>query len=384
MPHLPSLCRYTRAALAAAALVALAACGGGAPPPQAGGPPPAVPVEFLTLEPQAVERVGEFVGVVRSRQSLDVLPQAEGFLTAVHARAGMRVARGTPLFEIDAATQQAALASLEAQRRAREIDAALARQEVGRVRQLVEAGAVSQQAVDQAVAASDAADAQVQVIADQIEQQRAELAYHEVVAPAAGTIGDVSVTVGDRVTRGTVLTSLEAAGGLEVYVNVPVQQATALRPDLPVRLVDDAGTVIGETAVSFIAASVDDATQSVLVLAPVPPGADLRADQYVRAHLVWADEAQLRVPVLAAQRFGGQFFVFVAEATPDGSVARQRPVTLGPIVDDTYPVIAGLMPGEVLIVAGTQKIGDGMPVQALPPMPPPGAGAGAAPGAVGQ
>jgi RND family efflux transporter MFP subunit len=266
------------------------------------------------------------------------------------------------------------------------VDAALALQEVSRARQLVEAGAVSQQAVDRAVAASDAADAQVQVMADQISQQLAELAYHAVVAPTAGTIGDVPVTVGDRVTRATVLTSIEAAGGLEVYVNVPVQQAPALRQGLPVRLVDDAGALIGETAVSFVAASVDDATQSVLVLAPVPAGVALRADQYVRARLVWADEPQLRVPVLAVQRFGGQFFVFVAEETPDGVVARQRPVTLGPIAGDAYPVLEGLAAGDRLVVAGTQKIGDGMPVQALPSMPPPGADpeAAGAPGAGGQ
>ena len=366
MPHIPSFRRYVVAPLAAAALLVLAGCAGEAPPPQAGGPPPAVPVEFLTLEPQTVERVGEFLGVVRSRESVTVQPQAEGFLTAVRVRAGMAVQPGTVLFEIDATTQRAGLASLEAQRRAREVDAALARQEADRARQLVAAGAVSQQAVDQTVAASQAADAQVQVVADQIGQQRAELAFHQVLAPAAGTIGDVLVAAGDRVTRGTVLTSLDVRGGLEVYVNVPVQQAPALRPGLPIRLVDEAGQVAAETAVSFVASSVDDATQSVLVLAPVPTGAGLRADQYVRAHLVWEAAPQLRVPVLAVQRLGGQFFVFVAEPAAEGLVARQRPVTLGPIAGDAYPVLAGLAAGDRLVVAGTQKIGDGMPVQDLP------------------
>ena len=59
-----------------------------------------------------------------------------------------------------------------------------------------------------------------------------------------------------------------------------------------------------------------------------------------------------------------------------GLVARQRPVTLGPIVDGAYPVLSGLSEGDQLVLAGTQKIGDGAPVQTLPTGPSPGAPVG--------
>jgi multidrug efflux pump subunit AcrA (membrane-fusion protein) len=70
--------------------------------------------------------------------------------------------------------------------------------------------------------------------------------------------------------------------------------------------------------------------------------------------------------------------VFVAEAAEGGGlVARQRLVTLGPVVGDAYVVTSGLSGGDRLIVAGTQKIGDGAPVQELPAGPPADGGRGA-------
>ena len=180
-------------------------------------------------------------------------------------------------------------------------------------------------------------------------------------------IGDVPVHAGERVARSTVLTTVDENVGLEAYINVPVQQASRLAMDLPVRLVDDGRDLLASSHVSFIAASVDDATQTVLVKAPIDADTSgLRADQFVRALIVWATESALSLPVVATQRINGRYFAFVAENVDGGLVARQRPITVGPINGDSYVVLDGLGAGDRLIVAGTQKIGDGVPVQSLP------------------
>ncbi len=184
------------------------------------------------------------------------------------------------------------------------------------------------------------------------------------------------VRVGDRVTRATVLTSVQDNTGLEVHINVPVQQASQLRLGLPVRILD-AGTTVTETQVSFVASSVSDASQSVLVKAPVTVAGDtLRDEQFVRAQIVWGSDEGLLLPVMAVQRVGNQSFAFVAEAQDSGLVARQRPVILGPILRDAYPVLEGLRPGDRLVLAGTQKIADGASIRPLasgqPSTPPPG------------
>jgi RND family efflux transporter MFP subunit len=350
------------------AAASAAACNGEPTPEAAGAPPPPVPVELITLEEKPLDRVDEFVGTLKSLRSTTVQPQAEGFLTRILVKSGMRVSPGAPLFEIDATTQAAAVASLEAQRAAREAEVDFARQQAERAKALLDAGAMSQQELEQAITQRRNADAQLKSIDDQIRQQRAELAYYRVTAQTAGMIGDVPVRVGERVTRSTMLTTIEdSSGGLEVYVSVPVQQAPRLQIGIPIRLVSDTGAVVTESRASFVAPSVDEATQTVLVKAPIDAKAALRPDQFVRARIVWSTQPALTIPVIAVQRISNQFFVFVAEPGEGGKglVARQRPVSLGPVVGNAYEVREGLKAGDRLIVGGAQKVGEGAPVQAI-------------------
>ena len=187
-------------------------------------------------------------------------------------------------------------------------------------------------------------------------------------APTAGVVGDIPVREGDRVTKSTALTSIDANAGLEVYINVPVQQATKLRVGLPVRIVDDAGATIAEEKINFVSPSVDEKTQTVLVKTPVSVPGTLRTAQYVRSFVIWSTEPGLTIPVTAVTRINGQWFAFVAEAGEGGKglVARQRSVELGPVVGNFYTVQKGLKAGERLVAAGIQKIRDGSPVQQAP------------------
>jgi RND family efflux transporter MFP subunit len=330
-----------------------------------------MPVEIVTLAPKPVEQIGEYVGTVKSRRSTTVQPQVEGIITAIRARSGDRVSPGTLLVEIDATPQQAAVASLQSVRAAREADATWARQQAQRARQLLDVGAGSQQEYEQAQAQQKAAEAQLKAIDEQIRQQQAELAYYRVVAPTAGVIGDIPVREGERVTKSSVLTTIDDNAGLEIYINVPVQQAANLKIGLPVRLVNDAGATIASERIAFVSASVDDATQTVLAKAPLDPkSSQFRTDQFVRARIVWNTTSSLTIPVVSVIRINGQYFAFVAENGPRGLAAHQRPVTLGPVVGNEYVVLGGLKAGDQLIVSGLQKIGDGAPVQAAPPKPP--------------
>jgi RND family efflux transporter MFP subunit len=133
-----------------------------------------MPVEVTTLAPKPLEQTGEFVGTVRSRRSTTIQPQAEGILTRIIVKSGDRVNAGDPIFEIDAAPQQAGVASLESIRAAREADAALAKSNADRARKLLEVGAISQQELDQAATLQKTTEAQLKATEEQIRQQRAE------------------------------------------------------------------------------------------------------------------------------------------------------------------------------------------------------------------
>ena len=355
------------------AAVLTVACGGEAGPAAPGGPGggmPPMPVGTITLANKPVEHVSEFVASLKSRRSSTIQPQAEGHLTRIAVRSGERVSQGALLFEIDSAPEQAALASLQSMRPMREAELSYAQQQVARSKALLDAGAVSQREVEQYETTVRTTEAQIKALDEQIRQQRSMLSYYRVTAPSPGVVGDIRVVVGDRVTKGTVLTTVDENDVLEVYINVPVQQAPMLKVGLPVRFMDDRGQVIATNRINFVSPNVDTATQTVLAKAAVVEGrGQFRADQFVRTRVVWSETPGLTVPVTGVVRINGQYFVFVAEKGGSGMVAKQKPVDLGEIIGNEYVVRSGLAPGEQLIVSGLQKIGDGAPVQAGPAAP---------------
>ena len=364
---------YRAAACLLAGTMAAAGCGGGqgANAARAGGPPP-VAVEAVTLGNAPVERTSEFIGTVKSRRSTTIQPQVDGIIRRIAVASGARVAPGAVLLEIDAERQQASVASLQSQRAARLADLGLAKQQADRARTLLDAGAGSQMEYDQAAAALAASEAQVKAIDEQIRQQRVELSYYRVTSPTAGVVGDIPVRVGDRVTPTTMLTTVDQNAGLEIYVNIPVAQATGLRRGLPLRVLDDQGKIIGTYQVGFVSPSVDDQTQTVLVKADVEQSGRFRTDQFVRVQIVWSTVSGLTVPVVAVNRVNGEYFAFVAEAGANGAtVARQRGVRVGAVVGNAYVVESGLKVGDRLIVSGIQKIVDGAPVKVTDSAPAP-------------
>jgi RND family efflux transporter MFP subunit len=349
-------------------MAATAACGGSgdaaAGGPAGAGAPPPTDVKTITLATRPVARSSEFIATIRSLESTTIQPQVEGFARRIFVRSGDRVRRGQPLVQIDPEKQQASVSTWESTRAAREADVGYAKQQLDRMQTLHSAGAVSRAELEQAETAYKTAQAQLNAIQSQIRESQVELQYYRVTAPMAGIIGDIPIREGDRVTPSTLITTIDAGRGLEVYVNVPLERAVDLRPGLPVELLDSNGKVIATNPITFVAPRADDATQSVLVKATLrtaPP--TLRVMQYVRARIIWSTDPALAVPVVAVNRVSGQYFVFVAEQGQQGYVARQKPVTVGEVVGEDYVVHRGLKPGERVIVSNIQKIGDGAPVK---------------------
>jgi RND family efflux transporter MFP subunit len=312
-----------------------------------------------------VEDSTEYVATLKSLHSTTVQPQVDGPITQIHVVSGQRVSQGTPLMQIDARRQQAAVSSQQAELAAREAAVAFARQQAQRATELLAAGAISKQEQEQAVTALQTAEANLKALQAQLQQQQVQLRYFTVAAPTAGVVGDVPVRVGNVVTPQTVLTTIDQNDTLEVYVDVPVERSPSLRNGLPLQIVSSDGSQrLATTSVSFISPHVDDQTQAILVKGQVRnPDGSLRASQYVRARIVWKTTDVLVVPVTAVLRISGQFFAFVAEDAGGKLVAKQRAIKVGPIVGENYPVLDGIKPGERIVISGVQKLADGAPIQ---------------------
>ena len=136
--------------------------------------------------------------------------------------------------------------------------------------------------------------------------------------------------------------------------------------NLPVQIVTSRGELIESTKVDFVSQQVDNSIQGILVKAPIHASLDkFRNAQLVKARVVWSSSPAPTVPVLAVTRIGGQSFVYVATQADQGTVAKQRAVTLGDTIGNEYAVIDGLKPGEKVITSGIQFLIDGAPVQPI-------------------
>jgi RND family efflux transporter MFP subunit len=323
-----------------------------------------VAVKIEEARSASVDESSEYVATLRSRDSAVIMPQVEGEVTRIFVRSGQRVEPGAPLMQIDPAKQQATVKSQEDTRAAKRAALEFAKQQYERFRGLHAQGIASQQDLDQARSAQDSAAAELQSLEAQVQEQEVQLRYHNVASPTAGIVGDIPVRVGDRVTNSTMLTTVDRPGGLEAYVNVPVERAASLRPGLGLEILDGTGAVVAKSKITFVSPRVSDETQTVLAKAEIPNDEGrLRTEQFVKARVVWGTHEGPVVPVLAVSRISGQYFVFVAEDEKGALVARQRPVKLGEIVGNDYLVLEGIKAGDRVVVSGTQFLTDGAPVR---------------------
>ena len=358
--------------------MALAAVVSGCNRAPAGPPPgmamPPTPVVLAPARATPIEDASEYVASLKSLRSTTIQPQIDGQITKIFVTAGDRVRQGAPLMQIDSQRQQAAVSSQQAELAAAEAAVSYARQQQQRNNELYTAGAISKQQLEQSDTAQRTADANLKALQAQVQQQEVQLRFFTVTAPTAGVVGDVPVRVGSQVTPQSLLTTIDQNETLEVNASVPIERAQTLKNGLPLQVwTSDGARQIAATTVSFVSPRVDDQTQSVLVKGVVknPDGA-LRAAQYVRARIVWKTADGLVVPVTAVLRVNGQFFAFVAEGGTGGALtAKQRPIKVGPIAGDNYPVLEGIKPGERVVVSGAQKLADGAPIagQAEGPAP---------------
>jgi len=238
--------------------------------------------------------------------------------------------------------------------------------QVERQRKLFEAGVVSRDAYDQATQAYENAKADYESNAALTDTQKQQLAYYDICAPFTGIVGDVPVHLGDYVSTTTVLTTVDENADLEAYIYIPTERAGLVRRGLPVEILDTSGKTLVKSKISFLSPQVDNGLQSILAKAEVPRSAEiLRNQQLVRARVIWSTAPAPVVPVLAVSLVGGQTFVFLAAPKGEGYIAHQVPVKLGDTIDNTYPVISGLKPGDKVITSGLQFLQEGAPVKPL-------------------
>ena len=292
------------------------------------------------------------------------------------------------------ANAQAQLQSAQSERAAAAAEVELQNEQYQRRQFLVEQGALSQEELDLVQRDRLSAVAQLNSLDDQIAAARANLNQAEaavaeaeanvavsqdqlqntnIVAPFAGEVGNIIVKLGEYVAPGNSLTSVTQNDPLELELAIPVQRRADLSTGLPVELEDTQGNTIEKGSITFVSPQVNANSQTILTQAQFPnPDGQLRDSQNVRVRIIWSERSGVLVPTTAVTRVGGQAFVYVAKKPANQEaktqnqpqlVARQVPVELGEIQNNSYPVLEGLQPGDRIVVSGILNLADGAPIK---------------------
>jgi RND family efflux transporter MFP subunit len=368
---------------------------------------PGVRVKMLTPQPGIVDESLNFVASLKSGRSVEIKSKIPGQVTQIFLKPGDQVIARTAIIQVDSrpakielnATYQAAvlqrenalarLKSLEAARQSQVADLQLQEQDYQKYAYLATQGAISQRQQNQyanrvATTKADLGAINAQIRGEQLTISQAEKTLQQsqsairsqelypqsytITAPFSGTVGNISVRVGDLVNTSTPLVTVSQNQPLELHILVPVEQSTQLRQGMAVEVLNPQGEVISSSTISAITPDAKNDQQEVLVKALFNNSqGQLRPDQLVRARVIWHQRPGVLIPTRAVFRVSGETFVYVmtTEESPQGIsqlIARQRRVKLGNIRDDHYQVLSGLEPEDKIVTSGVLNLQDGMPI----------------------
>jgi membrane fusion protein, multidrug efflux system len=339
----------------------------------------------------------EVVGQTRGSQDVEIRARVEGYLDSVNFTEGSFVRKGALLYHIDPKPFEAKLARAKAELETCKARLAKTNNDVTRYTPLAAQEAISQQELDNAVAAQDAAKAQVDAAQAAVDNAALDLGYTTIRSPIDGLVGTTNVKSGNLVGRGesTLLTTISQVE--PILFRAGISEAEYLRlakrlgdKEAPGRAPEEGsieliladGTVHPyKGSVDAVERAIDPTTGTLAIQVRFEnPGRVVRPGQYGRARAqVEVKKGALLVPQRAVAELQNLYSVAVLT---EGDKIAFRNVKVGPRVDGMWVIEEGLEPGEKVVVEGLQKVREGAVVSPKP-VPPAATGSGAAEPAAG-
>ncbi len=321
----------------------------------------------------AVEAVAElpynlpqkYVAHVEAMQEVDLLPQVDGYVKAIHFREGDVVDAGQLLYELDDERYQAVVNQRKADLAAAEAEARRAERYWERMK-AADARGVTQLERDNAEAGAASARAAVLQAKANLVVAEYDCKKAKVIAPIAGQIGKSSAYVGDyvapskgRLARIVQIDPIRVSFPLtdRAYVAWRHSKSAGKLTEYRSRVQLPDGTVYEhDGAFDYDDNEMSLTTATILMRLRFPnPDRLLVPNGYVTVYSDLADPPTYPTVKETAivDRADGNLGVYVVKAD---STVESRVVTTLPVHDGLVPVLTGLKPGEKVVVSGTRKL----------------------------
>ncbi|RQV12450.1 efflux RND transporter periplasmic adaptor subunit [Burkholderia cenocepacia] len=315
---------------------------------------PPMPVSTIRAEPRSVADEWRAVGSLQAVHEVLLAPDTSGRVTAINFDAGQPVKEGTVLTQLYDAPEQADRAAAVAK-------ADFAQLQLRRSQALAPTGAEPRELLEQHKA--DAAQT-----AAAVRQLDARIQQKSIRAPFSGQLGIRRINLGQYLNAGDAIATLTQLDPLYVNFTLPQQDMPRLTSGAPVQVTVDAvpGRVF-TAKISAIEPRIDGETRNVAVQALLP-NADrvLKPGMYVTARLVLpATTDNIVLPLTAIQTSAsGDSVVVVKGADAQGvGKAVAVPVVTGRRLGEAVLVSQGVKPGDIVVMAGQNRLPPGATVK---------------------
>lgn len=313
--------------------------------------PPPVTIAVSPARAEVWDNTLSAVGTIQAVRGVELTSETSGEITSILFDSGDQVTAGQTLVvlndEVEQASRQNQIASLELAQILFDRDSALVRQK-----------SIPQTQFDRSRADLERARAQ-------LAETEARLANKSIEAPFAGTMGIRRVDVGDYLSPGTVIATLQDHSELEIDFTVPARYAPQLKAGLTVDVrVDGFDDRVFSAEVTAIDARIDANTRNVLLRARLTDAEGLIPGMFAVLEVDLGEKQQVVTIPETAMTYAlqGNTVYVLAELEEGGLTANARVVRAGKVVDGRVAVLEGLTAGERVVSVGQNKLYRGVRV----------------------
>jgi membrane fusion protein, multidrug efflux system len=312
-------------------------------------PPPMMPerVSIVPATDLTYRASVTAIGTIRAPRSITLRNEIAGQVIDVPLQAGQVVEKGQVLLVLDKSVDDALLLSAQARQR-------MAKSMLERTRRIAIANASSGNEIDQSEAEMAQADAE-------IARLRAIIEKKTLRAPFRAKAGLINTHVGQYLSEGTEITSLQ---GIDDHIHIdfmmPQIVADSVEIGQPVRLLVEPQPLDAE--VIALDSMADRSTRNLMGRAKLTnPPAFLQPNDSVKVEVSYGDELTgIAIPAEALRSSPTGAFVYVAETNKAGAEAAiPRLVNPGPTIGKSVVIQQGLTASDRVVVDGSFKLREG-------------------------
>ncbi len=323
---------------------------------------PLIKVQTTAVAERPMPEFLVLTGSLRADQESNIAADANGKVLQMLVERGQHVTRGQVIATLDARAASLGAVAAEAQAKLAQSQLEQSQKECGRVKHLLDTGAISQADFDRQT--SQCTAQQWSAAAAEAQQQSATklLGDARIRAPFDGIIGERMVNVGQYVQPSTQVASVYDPDPLRLQVTVPEASLADVKQGTPVTFsVAAYGDDQFNATVKFISPNVRESTRDLVVEAVVSnPDGRLRPGMFAVARLELGERPHLVVPAAALQRDETEARVYVVGSDKE---VQERIVQLGEAKGDAVAVLSGVKVGEAVVLQPGPDVRDGARVE---------------------